>query len=72
MNSFTESVVESAALAWLRDIDKMDRMDEKPLIPIGASVEEGTLAALRDTLLPKGIPGELRVPDAERVVGRVV
>jgi type I restriction enzyme S subunit len=28
-----------------------------------------TLAALRDTLLPKLISGELRVPDAERVVG---
>ena len=31
-----------------------------------------TLAALRDTLLPKLISGELRVPDAERIVGRVV
>jgi hypothetical protein len=28
------------------------------------------LAALRDTLLPKLISGELRVPDAERIVGR--
>jgi type I restriction enzyme S subunit len=26
-----------------------------------------TLAALRDTLLPKLISGELRVPDAERL-----
>jgi type I restriction enzyme S subunit len=34
-------------------------------------VEEGrTLAALRDTLLPKLIAGELRVQDAERFVGR--
>lgn len=32
----------------------------------------GTLAALRDTLLPKLISGELRVPDAERIVGRCV
>jgi len=31
-----------------------------------------TLAALRDTLLPKLISGELRVPDAERIVGRCV
>jgi len=29
-----------------------------------------TLAVLRDTLLPKLISGELRVPDAERIVGR--
>lgn len=29
------------------------------------------IAALRDTLLPKLISGELRVPDAERIVGRV-
>lgn len=34
-------------------------------------VEEcNTLAALRDSLLPKLISGELRVPDAERIVGR--
>lgn len=31
-----------------------------------------TLAALRDTLLPKLISGELRVPDAERIIGRVL
>lgn len=34
--------------------------------------ESRTLAALRDTLLPKLISGELRVPDAERIVGRVL
>ncbi|HVX10273.1 MAG TPA: restriction endonuclease subunit S [Pirellulales bacterium] len=34
--------------------------------------ESRTLAALRDTLLPKLISGELRVPDAERIVGMVV
>ena len=32
--------------------------------------ENCTLAALRDTLLPKFISGELRVPGAERIVGR--
>ena len=32
--------------------------------------ENRTLAALRDTLLPKLISGALRVPDAERIVGR--
>ena len=31
-----------------------------------------TLAALRDTLLPKLISGELRVKDAERFIGRAV
>lgn len=31
-----------------------------------------TLAALRDVLLPKLISGELRVPDAERIVGRAI
>lgn len=34
--------------------------------------ESRTLATLRDTLLPKLISGELRIPDAERIVGRVV
>jgi type I restriction enzyme, S subunit len=34
--------------------------------------ESRTLAQLRDTLLPKLISGELRVPDAERIVGTAV
>ena len=34
--------------------------------------EIGTLAILRDTLLPKLISGEIRVPDAERIVGRCI
>ncbi len=34
--------------------------------------ESRTLAALRDTLLPKLISGELRVKDAERFVEGVV
>ena len=33
-------------------------------------VDCGTLASLRDTLLPKLISGELRIPDAETVAGR--
>jgi len=32
--------------------------------------ETGTLAALRETLLPKLISGELRLKDAERILGR--
>lgn len=36
---------------------------------MGSVVESHTLAAVRDTLLPKLISGELRVPDAEHFVG---
>jgi len=36
------------------------------------SEEAGTLASIRDTLLPKLISGEMRVPDAERIAGRCV
>jgi len=39
---------------------------------VTTEMESRTLAALRDTLLPKLISGELRVPDAERIVGRYV
>jgi len=35
-------------------------------------VESRTLAALRDTLLPKLISGELRIEDAEKFIGRAV
>jgi len=44
----------------------------KPLIDgmMNAVVQSQTLAAVRDALLPKLISGELRVPDAERIVGR--
>lgn len=39
---------------------------------IGANEKESrTLAELRDTLLPKLLSGELRIKDAERIVGRV-
>jgi type I restriction enzyme S subunit len=37
-----------------------------------ADGESKKLGTLRDTLLPKLISGELRVPDAERIVGRCV
>jgi len=50
---------------------------EQQLFPIDQLIETSeqqvqTLAELRDTLLPKLISGELRVPDAERIVGRHV
>jgi len=38
----------------------------------GNQRESQTLAQLRDTLLPKLISGELRVPDAERIVGAAI
>ena len=36
------------------------------------AVQNRTLAALRDALLPKLISGELRIADAEKIVGRAV
>jgi type I restriction enzyme S subunit len=39
---------------------------------VEAQRESRTLAVLRDALLPKLISGEIRVPDAERIVGRCV
>jgi type I restriction enzyme S subunit len=33
-------------------------------------IESRTLAALQDALLPALVSGELRIPDAERIVGR--
>jgi type I restriction enzyme, S subunit len=38
---------------------------------LGNQGQRTTLAQLRDTLLPKLISGELRVPDAERLLGEV-
>lgn len=50
---------------------------DRIVFPFFEAVFENTLAnqnlaALRDALLPKLISGELRVPDAERIVGRAV
>ncbi len=57
----------SQALQWMTE-------QMKPLIDlyIQNAVQSRTLAELRDTLLPKLISGEVRVPDAERIVGRCV
>jgi len=49
--------------SWIRN--QVDRI-------IASIHESRTLAALRDTLLPKLISGELRVQDAERFIGDVV
>lgn len=39
---------------------------------IGHMRQSETLAALRDTLLPKVLSGELRVPDAQRMAKEAV
>ena len=89
--SFTESVVEEAALAWLEalgyavlhgpDIAAGMLGAERSESNYHDVVLEGRqcqalvhlnpdlpLAALRDTLLPKLISGELQVKDAERIL----
>jgi type I restriction enzyme S subunit len=54
-------------------VDAFDKMALASVSRQSAADEESrTLAALRDALLPKLISGELRVPDAERIVGRAV
>ena len=39
---------------------------------VSSAQQSRALAQLRDTLLPKLISGELRVPDVERIVGAAV
>jgi len=52
-------------------MDSMDNLMDPLVERVVASIHESrTLAALRDTLLPKLISGELRVPDVERIAGR--
>jgi type I restriction enzyme S subunit len=51
----------------------LDAFDHR-VRPIFERIQKGneqssSLSALRDTLLPKLISGELRLPDAERIVG---
>lgn len=56
---------QKVVVAFTRDIKSVfDRIAE-------SCFESRTLASLRDTLLPKLISGELRVKDAEKIVGRV-
>jgi len=52
-----------------RLVEQFDSLASPTLGRIQALEEESaTLAALRDTLLPKLISGELRVKDAERFI----
>lgn len=99
MSTFTESVVEDAALPDWRTLDTRyctaptsrralsgatrtiatwrwstacGRMVAPKLARVIANIHGSrTLAALRDTLLPKLISGELRVKDAARFVDSV-
>ena len=57
MTSFTESAVEDAALAGLNPDLPAEALDDPYHV---------TRTALRDTLLPKLISGELRVKDGEK------
>ena len=53
--------------------DAFSRVVAPAFMSIKANAEAiATLAQLRDTLLPKLISGELRVPDAERIVGAAI
>jgi type I restriction enzyme R subunit len=71
MESLTESVVESAAFAWLESLSWSVKHGPEiaPDMPAAelADYSEVVLAQrLRDALLPKLIRGEIRVKDAER------
>lgn len=59
-SSFSESVVEQAALVGLESLGW------------SMKVKSRTLSALRNALLLKLISGELRVKNAERIVRRIV
>jgi type I restriction enzyme S subunit len=66
----------ASQLAVIPTSDKLHDAFEKVTQPLFLQMnanrkESRTLAALRDALLPKLISGELRVPNAERVVERM-
>ncbi len=57
--------------------DDVVRAFDQVVIPVTGLLfsnchESQTLAAIRDTLLPQLISGELRLPDAERIIGRCI
>jgi type I restriction enzyme R subunit len=71
MTAFTESVVEDAALDWLKATGWQiaHGPDITPDMPAAEQADYGEVVMsqrLRDALLPKLISGELRVKDAER------
>jgi type I restriction enzyme R subunit len=71
MTLFTESTVESAALAWLSELAWQVKHGPD-IAPDGLFAERRDFGhvvleqRLRDALLPKLIRGEIRVKDAER------
>jgi type I restriction enzyme R subunit len=75
MTTFSESTVESAALAWLAATgwQVAHGPEIAPDQPEAERADYGEVVLCTrqpDTLLPKLISGELRLPDAERIVGR--
>ena len=62
----------NAALVAIPPEDKLERMDSEmaPILKrlIQNNLESRTLAAIRDTLLPKLLSGEIRIKDAEKFV----
>ena len=62
-----------SALKTIHPGDDLTHLFDETIAPIHQSIlsnekENQCLAALRDTLLPKLISGEIRVPDAERAL----
>ena len=69
-SSFRPILVATPPDALMKEFDRIAR-------PLYSRVvcnerESRTLAELRDALLPKLLSGELRIPDAERIVGEKV
>jgi type I restriction enzyme S subunit len=61
------------AVAPLESMEKFDAVIAPLFNQLVSNAQQSrSLAQLRDTLLPKLISGELRVPDAERIVGEAV
>ena len=54
-------------------LDEMSRFFV-PLIDqiVNLKIASKTLVSIRDTLLPRLVSGELRIPDAERIVGEQI
>jgi type I restriction enzyme R subunit len=75
MTTFTESVVEQAALAWVESAGWSVKSGGEiaPGEPGTERDDYGQVVLaqrLRDTLLPKLISGELRIQDAKRIIDR--
>jgi len=62
LSVITESNIEFTAITCPESLDWTVSTDQSSLLMLRA------LAALRDTLLPKLISGELRVPDVEKIL----